>query len=168
MSWLDTRSPGVIVEDGVVGIEAAWVAVVDEHASRGRGKKATYQVQTHGEQSIATSFPKDSPVGIATTGLIAKQIQRTLSLIETPKSVHKKLSVPQSPEENSQSNQASMVPASSGPSSGSLQSNEPLPKKVSTKDNGAMKEGVMEDTQRKGFVQAALDKSKKDIPTFGH
>ncbi|KAJ8438667.1 hypothetical protein Cgig2_031632 [Carnegiea gigantea] len=54
------------------------------------------------------------------------------------------------------------------PDSGSLQSNEPLPKKVSTKDNGAMKEGVMEDTQRKGFVQAALDKSKKDIPTFGH
>ncbi|KAJ8447704.1 hypothetical protein Cgig2_031758 [Carnegiea gigantea] len=53
-------------------------------------------------------------------------------------------------------------------SSGSLQSNEPLPKKVSTKDNGAMKEGVMEDTQRKGFVQAALDRSKKDIPTFGH
>ncbi|KAJ8436607.1 hypothetical protein Cgig2_029853 [Carnegiea gigantea] len=54
------------------------------------------------------------------------------------------------------------------PDSGSLQSNEPLPEKVSTKDNGAMKEGVMEDTQRKGFVQAALDKSKKDIPTFGH
>ncbi|KAJ8429940.1 LOW QUALITY PROTEIN: hypothetical protein Cgig2_017990 [Carnegiea gigantea] len=50
----------------------------------------------------------------------------------------------------------------------SLQSNEPLPKKVSTKDNGAMKESLMEDTQRKGFVQAALDKSKKDIPTFDH
>ncbi|KAJ8451000.1 hypothetical protein Cgig2_032625 [Carnegiea gigantea] len=53
-------------------------------------------------------------------------------------------------------------------SSGSLQSNEPFPKEVSTKDNGAMKEGVMEDTQRKGIVQAALDKSKKEIPTFGH
>ncbi|KAJ8428770.1 hypothetical protein Cgig2_010774 [Carnegiea gigantea] len=54
------------------------------------------------------------------------------------------------------------------PDSGLLQSNEHLPKKVSTKDNGAMKEGVMEGTQRKGFVQVALDKSKKDIPTFGH
>ena len=53
-------------------------------------------------------------------------------------------------------------------SSGSLQSNEPLPKKVSTKDNRAMKEGVMEDTQRKEFVQAALNKSKKDISTFGY
>ncbi|KAJ8425242.1 hypothetical protein Cgig2_014422 [Carnegiea gigantea] len=53
-------------------------------------------------------------------------------------------------------------------SSGSLQSNKPFPTKVSTKDNGAMKEGVMEDTQIKGIVQAALDESKKEIPTFGH
>ncbi|KAJ8437350.1 hypothetical protein Cgig2_009690 [Carnegiea gigantea] len=31
-----------------------------------------------------------------------------------------------------------------------------------------MKECIMEDTQRKEIVQAALDKSKKEIPTFGH
>ena len=53
-------------------------------------------------------------------------------------------------------------------SSESSQSNGPLPKKVTTKGNGAIKEGVVEDTQRKGVVQATLDKSKKEIPTFDH
>ena len=53
-------------------------------------------------------------------------------------------------------------------SSRSSQSNEPLPKKVTTKGNEAIKEAVVEDTQRKGVVQATLDKSMKEIPTFGH
>ena len=45
--------------------------------------------------------------------------------------------------------------------SGSSQSNEALPKKVTTKGNGAIKKGVVEDTQRKGAVQATLDKEVK-------
>ncbi|KAJ8424986.1 hypothetical protein Cgig2_027995 [Carnegiea gigantea] len=43
--------------------------------------------------------------------------------------------------------------------SGSSQSSEPLSKKVTTKGNGAIKEGI---------VQATLDKSEKEIATFGH
>ncbi|KAJ8432732.1 hypothetical protein Cgig2_028648 [Carnegiea gigantea] len=39
---------------------------------------------------------------------------------------------------------------------------------VTTNGNGVIKEVAVEDTQRKGVFQAALDKSKKDIPTFGH
>ena len=45
-----------------------------------------------GEHSTVTSTNEDSPAGVATTGFTAEQVQRILSVIETPTSIHGELS----------------------------------------------------------------------------
>ena len=61
------------------------------NTGRGRGRETAHQAQVHGEYSTAGSS-KDDSATMAATEFTAKQIQRILSLIETPQSTHEKLS----------------------------------------------------------------------------
>ena len=59
---------------------------------RGRGREMANQVQAYSYGEQAPAHVEEQQSGIATAGFTAEQVQRNLSLIETPKSSHEKLS----------------------------------------------------------------------------